>query len=278
MALTQGQLDRLSALRASIMTSSPVRLAAAKLAELQAVPPPGNPAAMRGGRGGQGGGGSPVPTGAGSAQPAGAAAAARLTAEVAAIALALNNLQLAVACVARLRGELEGLAASVFGAAAVPGAATANVIAAAPDDEGARCVVGRAAATSTCNSPALFPRCSLPFPTRCSRDGAKVRTCLAGLGELQAHLKRSLDTGLAVLVSARLVPRLRAALGVFESTTSSGSAAIAYDLTEDAFAAGEEDAGAGNAFVSELLPMVAATLAPYQVRPEGARQSAPRPS
>jgi len=139
-ALQPAQLERLAALRQSIMSSSPVKLAATKLAELQAIPPSSRDAYMQqlagsgsggGGRRGDGGGkgsamSSPAPTaggrGGGMASPAvPGAPTARLTAEVAATSLALNNLQLAAACTLRLRSELEGMTTDIFaGAGAAP--------------------------------------------------------------------------------------------------------------------------------------------------------------
>jgi hypothetical protein len=149
-ALQPAQLERLTALRQSIMSSSPVKLAATKLAELQAIPPSSRDAYMQqlagsvsgGGRRGDGGGkgsalSSPAPSagsrGGGMASPAvPGAPMARLTAEVAATSLALNNLQLAAACTLRLRSELEGMTTDIFaGAGAAPAPAAAGTALAA---------------------------------------------------------------------------------------------------------------------------------------------------
>jgi hypothetical protein len=153
-ALQPAQLERLVALRQSIMSSSPVKLAATKLAELQAIPPSSRDAYLQqlagssGGRRGDGAGrgsamSSPVPSaggrGVGMASPAvPGAPMARLTAEVAATSLALNNLQLAAACTLRLRSELEGMTTDIFaGAGAAPVPAAAGPAAAAGGAAGA---------------------------------------------------------------------------------------------------------------------------------------------
>jgi hypothetical protein len=65
----------------------------------------------------------------------------------------------------------------------------------------------------------------------------------------------------------RLTPRLRTALNVFEGQSS----LIQYELSEEAFAAGEEGY---NAFSTEFLPVLSSILAPYQVRPSWRRTGA----
>ena len=139
--LPQAQVERISLLRTALMSSTPVKLAAAKLSAYQAaVPSPvrggrgggaafGSPALLQqlaagrdsagltpvggGEGGGQGGGGSSGAAGGRSAAPT-----ARLTEEVAAAALALNNLQLAVACAHQLQRTLQHDLSDYFSAAA----------------------------------------------------------------------------------------------------------------------------------------------------------------
>jgi COG4 transport protein len=182
-AIPPAQLERLAALRASIMTSSPVKMAASKLAELQSIPPSSRDAYLQQLAGGasskKGGYGSPLPgkSGGGSmgspGPSASTAVAVRLTAEVAATALALNNLQLASACALRLKGELIGQTNEIF---------SANSIIT-------------------------------------SKESEKVRTCIAGLSELHLTLKKSLEAGVSAVLT-RLTPRLRTALNVFEGQSS----------------------------------------------------------
>ena len=81
---------------------------------------------------------------------------------------------------------------------------------------------------------------------------------MAGVRDVQVTLRRSLDAGVSVLL-ARLTPRLRTALNVFEGQSS----LIQYELGEAAFAAAEDGA---NAFVTEFLPVLSSILAPFQVR------------
>lgn len=90
-----------------------------------------------------------------------------------------------------------------------------------------------------------------------SSELEKVRTCVSGISDLASALRRVQDAGITTLV-ARLTPRLRSALNVFEGTSS----LIQYELTEDGFAAAAE--GGLNAFSSEFLPVLASILAPFQ--------------
>jgi hypothetical protein len=114
--LSQVQIERITTLRTALMSSTPVKLAAAKLSAYQAVSttpgraglgsPLGVAARALNVRGeGAALGGSSTPT-VGSV-PRSAAPTARLTEEVAASALALNNLQLAIACVSQLQWGMQ---------------------------------------------------------------------------------------------------------------------------------------------------------------------------
>lgn len=250
-AIAPAQRERLAALRSTIMTSSPVKMAAAKLAELQNIPPSSRDAALAalagGARNGGARGGAASPalgspgvgrSGAGalsSPGPAGSAGPiARLTAEVAAAALALNNLQLAGACALRMRAELEAQCDEVFGAAA----STTTTASASGSP-----TIGSAAAHSADRT----------------REASKVRVCVAGMNDVYAQLRRSLDAGLTVLLT-RLTPRLRTALNVFEGASS----LIRYELSDAEYAASEAGEGGLSAFHSEFLPVLAAIIAPYQ--------------
>ena len=88
------------------------------------------------------------------------------------------------------------------------------------------------------------------------RPADKVRNCVSALSDVSATLRRVQDGGIATLC-ARLTPRLRSAINVFEGVSS----LIRYDVSEDAFAAASDG---GNAFVSEFLPVLASILAPLQ--------------
>jgi hypothetical protein len=124
LSLTQIQIDRISSLRDSILASTPVKLAASKLAGYGGVggAAGGGSGAGQGGSGGadssRGVAGLASPYGKGGAAGAGgdtsSLPAVRLTEEVASSALALNNIQLAVACLQRLQGLLEQDVAEVF--------------------------------------------------------------------------------------------------------------------------------------------------------------------
>ena len=133
--LPPAQVERISLLRTALMSSTPVKLAAAKLSAYQAaVPSPsrgvprfGSPALLQlaaaarattTGRDGATPGSSGV--GGGPAVRS-AAPTARLTEEVAASALALNNLQLAVACAQQLQRTLQRDLTDYFSAAALAG-------------------------------------------------------------------------------------------------------------------------------------------------------------
>ncbi len=83
-----------------------------------------------------------------------------------------------------------------------------------------------------------------------------MRASLAGLRDIAASFRRALDTGASAL-AARLTPRLRSALNVFEGA----SALVQYELSEAAFAAA---AGGAHAFATEFLPVLSAMLAPLQ--------------
>ncbi len=73
---------------------------------------------------------------------------------------------------------------------------------------------------------------------------------------MAVSFRRALDTGVSAL-AARLTPRLRSALNVFEGA----SALVQYELTDAAFAAASTGAAA---FSLEFLPVLAAMLAPLQ--------------
>lgn len=73
---------------------------------------------------------------------------------------------------------------------------------------------------------------------------------------MRATLRRLLETGVNT-VCAKLVPRLRSALNVFEGASS----LIQYQLADEAFAAASEGL---NAFATEFLPVLSSIVAPYQ--------------
>ena len=84
-----------------------------------------------------------------------------------------------------------------------------------------------------------------------------MRTCLSALDDVAAALRRQTDSGISTLC-ARLTPRLRSAINVFEG----GASLIGYELTEEAFAAASE--GSHAPFAAEFLPVLASILAPYR--------------
>ena len=188
----------------------------------------GSPAPNKAAGGGAGGGGSGTPAAAvsgGSDGGAGhvsaathhrgdsAAPTAKLTDEVAAACMALNCLQLAAECCARLQRQAESLASELFGQGVTSGGASSEL--------------------------------------------EKVRTCVSSLGDVTAAFRRVQDAGIAAL-TARLTPRLRSAINVFEGASS----LVQYDLTEEGYAAAAE--GGLNAFTTEFLPVLASILAPFQ--------------
>ena len=81
---------------------------------------------------------------------------------------------------------------------------------------------------------------------------SKVRASLRGLSDVVAAFRKALDTGLSAL-AARLTPRLRSALNVFEG----GAALVQYELTEEAFTAASAGAAA---FSLEFMPVLSAML------------------
>lgn len=125
--LPQSQVDRITLLKTALMHSSPMKLASSKLPAYQAsIPSP-----LRAGMLPTGFpspnllGGAPHSNSAAAVAPNSATAArsaaptARLTEEVAASALALNNLQLGVACALQLQRTLQRDVADYFSATAL---------------------------------------------------------------------------------------------------------------------------------------------------------------
>jgi hypothetical protein len=103
--VSQAQRDRLHHMRSRMMNSPPIKSAAARLVELQSPSSPllrspqsSSPALKL-----------KAPPGTESSVPS-----ARLTEEVASTCIALNNVQLAIACAARMRSELELQVHDVF--------------------------------------------------------------------------------------------------------------------------------------------------------------------
>ncbi|RYG42009.1 hypothetical protein EON68_02410 [archaeon] len=96
------------------------------------------------------------------------------------------------------------------------------------------------------------------------REVAKIEASVKGLRDCSSALRKHLEDAVSALIS-KLTPRLRSALNIFEGASS----LIQYDLTEAAFSAYMD--GSSNAFVQEFLPVLAAIIAPYQVRPARTR-------
>jgi len=236
MALPQTQLSRLMDLRHAILSSSPMRAAAARLADLQTAPPSGAESAAA----------SPgVTVGSGSSSLAGGGGAgpvARLTEESAAASLALNTCLLAVVAVARLRNDLLPEVGAVFSEEkCVPPAVWTGGEGREGGGPGGE----------------VFETACAWHPPR--RDARKVRSCLDGLVDVCVHVRRVLDAGLKSLLE-RLTPRLRTALHVYDGASS----LVRYDVSEGEWETLSSDPHA-NVVHAELLPVLAAIIAPLQV-------------